>query len=156
MGKQSMEKGIKLAKELTEELLSKLGVQAKIGVSEQDDAIHIEIEGDDLGILIGFHGENLEAVQLIISLMINKKLEGEEWLPVNLDVGGWRKERAEVLKSMISKAELELKENKSSVELPPMSASQRRMVHVMLADYEGITSESTGEEPNRKVVIKKE
>ena len=156
MGKQSMEKGIKFAKELTEELLSKLGVKAKIGVSEQDDAIHIGLEGDDLGILIGFHGENLEAVQLILSLMINKKLEGEEWLPVNLDVGGWRKERAEVLKSMINKAELELKGNKSSVELPPMSASQRRMVHVLLADYEGITSESTGEEPNRKVIIKKE
>ena len=151
-----MEKNLKIANNLTKELLSKLGVEAKISVSEQDEAIHIAIEGDDLGILIGFHGDNLEAVQLILGLMINKKLEDEEWLPVNLDVGGWRKERTEILKSMIDKAEMELKESKEAVELPPMSASQRRMVHVLLSDYNGITSESVGEEPNRKVVIKKE
>lgn len=151
-----MEKSLKIAKDLTKELLSKLGVEAKIGVSEQDDAIHIVVEGDDLGILIGFHGENLEAVQLILGLMINKKREDEDWLPVNFDVGGWRKERAEILRSMIDKAEIELKGSKEAVELPPMSASQRRMVHVLLSDYKGITSESVGEEPNRKVVIKKE
>lgn len=156
MGKQSMEKGVKFAKELTEELLSKLGVKAEINTSEQDAAIHIGVEGEDLGILIGYHGENLEAVQLILGLMINKKLGGEEWVPVSLDVGGWRKERSEALRSMIDKAEVELKENKESVELPPMSASQRRMVHVLLSDYKGLTSESAGEEPNRRVIIKKE
>lgn len=156
MGKQSMEKGVKLAKELTEELLSKLDIKAKIDTSEQDAAIHIGVEGEDLGILIGYHGENLEAVQLILGLMINKKLGGEEWVPVNLDIGEWRKERYEVLRSMVDKAEMELKENRESVELPPMSASQRRMVHVLLSDYKGITSESVGEEPNRKVIIKKE
>lgn len=151
-----MEKGVKFAKELTEELLSKLGVKAEINTSEQDAAIHIGVEGEDLGILIGYHGENLEAVQLILGLMINKKLGGEEWVPVSLDVGGWRKERSEALRSMIDKAEMELKENKESVELPPMSASQRRMVHVLLSDYKGLTSESAGEEPNRRVIIKKE
>lgn len=151
-----MEKSLKIANDLTKELLNKLGVEAKIDVSEQDEAIHIAVEGDDLGILIGFHGENLEAVQLILGLMINKKLEEEDWLPVNFDVGGWRKERVEVLRSMIDKAKIELKDSKEAVELPPMSASQRRMVHVLLSDYKGITSESVGEEPNRKVVIKKE
>ncbi len=156
MGKTSTKEGVKTAKELTKELLKRIDISAKVKASEQDSAIQVEIEGDDLGLLVGFHGENLEALQLILGLMVNKKTPNEEWLPVNLDVGGWRKERAEALKAMIEKAALEIEENKESVELPPMSSSQRRMVHVLLSDYPKITSESIGEEPNRKVVIKKE
>lgn len=155
MGKTSVEEGVKIAKELTKKLLKKLDISAKVKASEQDSAALVEIEGDDLGLLIGYHGENLEALQLILGLMVNKKTSSEEWLPINLDVGGWRKERSEALKMMIEKAALEIEKDRETVELPPMSASQRRMVHVLLSDYPKITSESIGEEPDRRVVIKK-
>ena len=155
MAKTNSEKGIKIANEFTEELLKKMGFEAKVKTAEEDSALHIKIEGDDLGLLIGYHGESLVAIQLILALMINNNLDTKDWIPVNLDVGGWRNERSESLKIMIDKAAAEIEAKKELVELPPMSASQRRMVHVLLSDYPNITSESIGEEPNRKVVIKK-
>lgn len=153
--KSNMEKAIKKAKDITKDLLKKLKVDAKVEVAEKDSVINISLEGEDLGLLIGYHGENLEAMQLIIGLMVNKNIDGEEWVPVNLDVGGWRDERIQVLRRMVEKAVLDIESVKEPVELPPMSASQRRMVHTILADFPGFISESIGEEPNRKVVIKK-
>lgn len=153
--KSSMEKAIKKAKDITKNLLKKLNVDAKVKVTEKDSVIDINLEGEDLGLLIGYHGENLEAMQLIIGLMVNKNIDSEEWVPINLDVGGWRDERIQVLRTMVEKATVDIASAKEPVELPPMSASQRRMVHMIIADFPGFISESTGEEPNRKVVIKK-
>ena len=155
VGKSNMEKVIKKAEDITKDLLEKLKVDAKVEVVEKDSVININLEGEDLGLLIGYHGENLEAMQLIIGLMVNKNIKSEEWVPVNLDVGSWRDERIQVLRAMVEKATIEIKSVKESVELLPMSASQRRMVHMILADFPGFISESMGEEPNRKVVIKR-
>lgn len=153
--KSSMEKAVKKAKDITKDLLKKLKVDAKVEATEKDSVININLEGEDLGLLIGYHGENLEAMQLIIGLMVNKNIDNEEWVPINLDVGGWRDERIQVLRTMVEKATIEVESAKEPIELPTMSASQRRMVHMIIADFPGFISESAGEEPNRKVVIKK-
>lgn len=155
MDKSNFEKSIKAAQELTEELLKKLQVKAEVKASEAESAIQIDIEGDNLGLLIGYHGETLEALQLLLGLMVNKKAKNEEWVPINLDIGDWKDKRSQILKSMVEKAASDIEKSKEAAELPPMPASQRRTVHLILADYSGFTSESVGEEPNRKVIIKK-
>lgn len=155
MDKPSLEKGLEVAKELTEELLKKLEVEAKVTVKEIDSSLEINIEGEDLGLLIGYHGDNLESLQLILGLLINRKLGGEEWIPISLDVGGWRDERLAALRASVEKIAPEIGVTRESYELPPMSSSQRRMVHLILADFPNLTSTSEGEEPNRRVVIKK-
>ena len=155
MGKQNLEKELKIAKELTENILKELKIVAKVSVKEEDGAIQINIDGDELGLLIGYHGENLEALQLILGLMINKKIDSGEWLPVNLDIGKWRADRMDELRSMVEKAASEIGVSKETVELLPMPASQRRMVHLILSDFPEFTSISEGEEPNRRVIIKK-
>ena len=155
MGKQNLEKELKIAKELTEHILKELEITAKVDVKEENEAIQINIDGDELGLLIGYHGENLEALQLLLGLMVNKKLDTVEWIPVNLDIGKWRSDRMNELRSMVEKAASEIGVSKETVELLPMPASQRRMVHLILSDFLNLTSVSEGEEPNRRVVIKK-
>jgi spoIIIJ-associated protein len=155
MGKSDLEKSIKTAEELTKELLKKLQVEADVKTSEVESAVQIDVDGDDLGLLIGYHGETLEALQLLLGLMVNKEIGNEGWVPVNLDIGGWKAKRAQVLKSMVEKAASDIEGSDEASELPPMPASQRRTVHLILADFPNLTSESIGEEPNRKVIIKK-
>ena len=155
MGKQNLEKELKIAKELTENILKELQIVAKVSVKEEDKAIQINIDGDELGLLIGYHGENLEALQLLLGLMVNKKAGSNEWIPVNLDIGKWRSDRMNELRSMVEKAASEIGVSKETVELLPMPASQRRMVHLILSDFPNFTSVSEGEEPNRRVIIKK-
>ena len=154
MDKQNLEKSKKLAKDITKELLKKLDIEAKIKGSTLEDSVKVDIEGEDLGLLIGYHGETLESLQLIVSLVVNNKLEGD-WVPISLDIGGWKEERSESLRNLVEKVSSEVKDTNKEVALQPMSSQQRRMVHLILSDYPELTSVSEGEEPNRSVVIKK-
>ena len=154
MDKQNLEKSKKLAKDITKELLKKIDIEAKIKGSTLEDSVKVDIEGEDLGLLIGYHGETLESLQLIVSLLVNNKLEGE-WVPISLDIGGWKEERSESLRNLVEKVTSEVKDTNKEVALQPMSSQQRRMVHLILSDYPELTSVSEGEEPNRRVVIKK-
>lgn len=154
MDKQNLEKSKKLAKDITKELLKKLDIKAKIRGDTLEDSVKVDIEGEDLGLLIGYHGETLESLQLIVSLLVNNKLEGE-WVPISLDIGGWKEERSESLRNLVEKVTSEVKDTNKEVALQPMSSQQRRMVHLILSDYPELTSVSEGEEPNRRVVIKK-
>lgn len=155
MDKPDLEKGVKLAQNLAEELLQKLEIKAEVKTKEENSSIYIDIEGGDLGLLIGYHGESLEALQLLLGLMINKNLGGEEWVPISLDIGGWREERVQAIRSLVKKMISEIGDSKDKVELPPMPASQRRTAHLILGEFPGFTSESIGDEPNRRVIIKK-
>ncbi len=155
MDKSDLEKGLRIALDLTKELFKKLGVDAKVKCREENSTFYIDIEGEDLGLLIGYHGENLESLQLLLGLMVNKNLGSKEWVPVILDIGGWKLERSQALRSMVEKVVPEIGVSKEKIELPPMPASQRRLVHVILGDFPGLTSVSEGEEPNRRVVIRK-
>lgn len=154
MDKQNLEKSKKLAKDITKELLKKLDIEAKIRGDTLDDSVKVDIEGEDLGLLIGYHGETLESLQLIVSLLVNNKLEGE-WVPISLDIGGWKEERSESLRNLVEKVSSEVKGTNKEVALQPMSSQQRRTIHLILSDYPELTSVSEGEEPNRRVVIKK-
>jgi len=149
---------VKIKKEtkvFTEKLLGLLDVKAKVEVEADADLIKVMISGEDLGLLIGYRGENLESLQLILGIAINKKLSLEPRMPVVVDIDGWRQQREESLRSLVEKETKNISSKNPSVELPPMPPSQRRTVHLLVKEQDGLTSESSGEEPNRYVVIKK-
>ena len=149
---------VKIKKEtkvFTEKLLGLLDVKAKVEVEADADLIKVMISGEDLGLLIGYRGENLESLQLILGIAINKKLSLEPRMPVVVDIDGWRQQREESLRSLVEKEIKNISSKNPSVELPPMPPSQRRTVHLLVKEQDGLTSESSGEEPNRYVVIKK-
>ncbi|MEX0617241.1 MAG: R3H domain-containing nucleic acid-binding protein [Candidatus Woykebacteria bacterium] len=149
-------KNLKIAKETTEELLKLLNIEAGVKAESLESSISIDISGEDLGLLIGHQGDNLEALQLVLGLIVNNKKNGPaDWTPVSVDVGGWREEKSQALKSMIENIAAEIEKEGGERALPPMPASQRRMAHLILADFPGLISESDGEEPNRRVIIKK-
>jgi spoIIIJ-associated protein len=137
---------------LVSELLNRLGVKAGVKVGEEDETIKINIEGDNLGILIGRHGVTLRTLQLIVSMMVGKQLG--EWQRVVVDINGWRLRRQEQLERMATRAAEEVVLTNEERTLPPMSAFERRIIHLVLASDPKVMTESVGEEPDRYVTIK--
>jgi spoIIIJ-associated protein len=155
VSKNTTEKIEKEAQELIGELIKMLGVEAEAKISISAELIKVEIDGQDLGLLIGYRGENIESLQLLLGIILNRKLGGDAWRPVLVDVGGWRAAREESLRVLVEQQVARLSADRSSVELPPMPPAQRRAAHILVSEHEGLASESAGEEPNRFVVIKK-
>lgn len=142
----------------TQELLTKLHVTAELEVSklekdnpEDRDTYHILVNGDDLGLLIGYKGENLDALEMILAQMVNKELETR--IRLVLDIGNWKKERYASIERMIDQALLKIDESQLEYVLPSMKAHERRKAHDYVSK-KGFSSESVGYEPNRRVVIK--
>ncbi|HSX58432.1 MAG TPA: KH domain-containing protein [Candidatus Saccharimonadales bacterium] len=144
----------KLAKKLAVELIKKIGLSAEVDAQEKDGVVELSIKGENLGALIGYHGQTLESLQLLLSLMVNRENK-EEWTRVLVDIGSYKAEREEKLGEMLKRAIESIEQSSRSEEsLPPMSASERRSVHVILGEnYPDYQSESEGEEPNRRIKI---
>ncbi|MDP2670920.1 MAG: R3H domain-containing nucleic acid-binding protein [bacterium] len=140
-------------KDIASEFVGNLGIQADLEVEKQSDRVVVKILGENLGILIGFHGETLESLQLLLSLVVNKKLAPEEWLHVDLDVGGWKGEREEALRSLVEQATTKVKETGQPASLPPMPASQRRFVHLLFSEDSDLEAVSQDEGAERHIVI---
>lgn len=145
-------------KEKVSTLLGHLEVdaQAKIQMEIADDGkkvAKVEVSGDDeLGRLIGRMGSSLRSLQTVLSLLINKGRE--EPLYIYLDVNGYRAKREESLRNMALRAADIAKKRARIYELPPMNASERRVVHMALADDDEVSTESAGEGMGRRVMIK--
>jgi len=138
-------------------LLHHLGLQAQVSAhfdeaSEQDrQRIHVDVRGEDLGALIGRRGETLNAFQYVASLMVGK--EAQQWAHLIVDVEGYRSRRENQLRQLANRmAEQVIKSGKKAA-LEPMSASERRIIHLELRGHPAVTTESVGEEPFRKVTI---
>lgn len=139
---------------ITKELLKKLEVKAEVAVNEaEDQGLKVLISGEDLGRLIGYRGRTLSSLQLVLGLMVN---QGEEldWKRVVVDVGGWRESREESLKEMAERAVKKARDYREKVFLPPMSPTDRRVIHLALQEYADISSDSEGEGEDRRVVVK--
>jgi spoIIIJ-associated protein len=140
----------------TQELLAQLKIPAKVAVSEfKDDddktGYNVEISGDELGVLIGYHGETLNHLQQILSLIVNNKLE--EWVRIIVDIDGWRQQRKEAISVLVQQAVQKVRTSGQSQVLPPMSAHERRIVHTEIIKHDDMTSHSEGEGLSRKVII---
>jgi spoIIIJ-associated protein len=141
----------------TSELLAKMKIKARVVAkygeadAEGELPVLIDIHGDDLSVLIGRRAETLNALQYILALIVSK--EASRWVQVIVDVEGYRARRERQLRQLATRmAEQAVRTGKRQL-LEPMSAAERRIVHLELRGHEAVTTESVGEEPNRKVSI---
>ncbi len=141
----------------TSDLLSKMKIAARVTAkygdadSDGEVPVFIDIFGEDLSILIGRRAEILNALQYILALIVSK--EANHWVQVIVDVEGYRSRRERQLRQLARRmAEQAMRTGKRQL-LEPMSASERRIVHLELRDHDTVTTESVGDEPNRKVGI---
>jgi len=144
---------VKLEKaiEFTSELLHHMDIPARVVGEADEEAVYLRIEGDDLGILIGRKGQTLQSLQYLIGLAVNRG-DGE-WMRINLDIGNYRARREQSLRALAHRAARRVEETGRRVALSAMSPAERRIVHQALNDYAGVTTQSEGQEPHRRVVI---
>ncbi len=129
-----------------------LGITTDFTVSEDTETIAVTLETEDSGIVIGYHGETLEALQLILALLLAK--QRGEFKRVSLEVGDYKKNRSEWLERLAQDAkERAIAENKE-VYLSDLKSWERRVVHLLLQDDKEVASESTGEGKDRVLVIR--
>ena len=138
---------------LTQELLTYLGLpKAKVKASSKEGEVKVEIEaGEEAGILIGYHGEILEALQLILSLLTYR--QAGTWQRIAVNVNDYLKVRRQQLETLASKVVQEVYLSQKSQALPYLSANERRLVHEFLAESQEVTTESVGESRQRRLVI---
>lgn len=132
-------------------VLSGVGIHGKISSYREENTLHIDVSGDDCGAAIGRHGETLEAIQYLASLVANKV--SQDRVRVILDIGGYRRRREIALISIAEKAAEKVVCNGRNFVLEPMNPAERRVIHSALQTYPGVTTFSEGEEPDRHVII---
>jgi len=132
-------------------LLRLLGVRGKIEVLSDGIPLVLNIKGDDLGILIGRRGQTLEALEFITKLIVAGQLK--TWLPLSVDVAGYKKRRYDSLQKLALYLAEQVKTKRSAITMEPMPADERRIIHLTLADNPDVTTRSIGEGESRKVVI---
>ena len=129
---------------------------AEIDVRDgKDGELLIEVSGEGSGILIGHHGDTLDALQYLLNLAANRRAEGEkrEYLKVTLDIEGYRAKREETLRALARKQADKVLKYKRSVMLEPMNPYERRIIHSEVQTIKGVSTNSIGSENNRKIVI---
>ena len=144
----------KEAKEVLEMLIKCLGIVAEVRVAQVSGGqlpVALDIEGDDLGVLIGRRGQALASLQYIVRLIVAEKLK--TWTPINIDVDGYKKRRYEALHNLALRVADQVKTSRRSIYLEPMPSDERRIVHMALAGHPDVTTQSTDEGEKRKVVI---
>lgn len=146
-----------ISRQTVAELLEKMNVPAHIEVryGEPDEEgqrpVLVDVQGDDLGVLVGRRAEILNSLQYIVNLIVSKQVE--HWVQVIIDVQGYRARHERQLRQIAQRmADQAMKAGRRQV-LEPMSASDRRIIHLELRDHPSVTTQSVGEEPTRKVTI---
>lgn len=148
-----MNEATRLAKERLTELLDLLGIEATIEASVLAEQEILMIDSKEQALLIGRSGENLRALQHLVNILVRQNLLNAE--TVMLDVADYKKNQLKKLQMMAYLAAEQAKTSGKAVHLRPMNAYQRRIIHLSLAEKPEVTTESSGEEPNRKIIVKK-
>lgn len=145
---------LKITQEEAERLLELLGFKASVEITEnkENEAIQIQIESEEPGILIGYHGETISAIQLVLGIIVSKKIG--EWIRIIVNIGDYREKREEVLVKMAINAAQKAHFSNQPVVLTSLSAGERRIIHLALKDHPEVESFSEGEGRERKLVIK--
>ncbi|MCF0147843.1 MAG: protein jag [Clostridium sp.] len=133
-------------------ILNSMKVQAEIRIREENDIIHIDLTGPKMGIIIGYRGETLDALQYLTSLVVNKD-HNLPYKKVVLDTENYRKKREETLIRVAEKTAYKVKKIRRPYKLEPMNPYERRIIHSALQDNEYVYTFSEGEEPHRRVVV---
>ncbi len=133
-------------------LLEHMGTEAQIDITERDDGgLNINLSGSGMGAIIGRRGETLDAIQHLVNYSVNRG--SEKRLHINVDAENYRSKREESLVRLAEKMAAKAIKYKRSMALEPMNSYERHVIHTALQDYEGVSTASTGVEPNRRVVV---
>jgi spoIIIJ-associated protein len=139
-------------REVVERILGAIGVQARIEIEETDETLTATIVGRELGLAIGKHGQTIDAIQYLANAVVWRG-RGDDRKAVVVDAAGYRARREATLEALAKRSADRAISSARSVELEPMTAVERKVVHVYLKDIEGVVTRSEGTEPNRFVVI---
>jgi len=139
-----------LVREVVTRITSALGISCRIDIAEQGDSLVVTCSGRDLGLLIGRHGQTIDAIQYLCNAILAREGAG---VSVVVDAAGYRARREATLGSLATSAAEQAIRTGERVELEPMTAVERKIVHVSLQEYAGVETESEGTEPNRFVVV---
>ncbi|MBQ9701147.1 MAG: protein jag [Lachnospiraceae bacterium] len=141
----------KIAVEFLSKVFDAMKLTVKINVNITEEAVEIDLVGDDMGVLIGKRGQTLDSLQYLVSLIINKK--SDKYLRVKLDTENYRERRKETLENLAKNIAFKVKRTKRAVSLEPMNPYERRVIHSALQNDKYVTTKSEGEEPFRHVVV---
>ena len=142
----------KKVKGVVEEILKVLEIDATFELLENEEGYDIILTTEDSGIVIGHHGDTLEALQTVISLSVSKTLG--EFKRISLEVGDYKKNREEYIKSLVAETKDKVLSEKKEIFLPDLKPWERRIVHIILQEDKEVTSESIGEGKDRVLVVK--
>ena len=148
----NMNEIVSFIKETVSEITKKMNAESNLEVRRREESISVTIFSENNAILIGKNGKNVAALQLLIRQMVNTKLNKP--LSIVIDVGNYKEKRARNIAYLAKKLAREAYKTKTEVTMDSMNSYERRLVHEALADDKYVYTESIGEEPNRKVVIK--
>jgi spoIIIJ-associated protein len=138
-------------REVLEAICAGLSAHASVSVSETDSAVAARLSGPDVGLLIGRRGQTIDAIQYLASAILWRADEPQKEIVV--DAAGYRDRRRAALERIAERAAREARATRAPVALEPMSASERKLVHLYLRERGGVTTESEGAEPDRHVVV---
>lgn len=149
---KTVEKKDKIVEKTISEILELLDVKCGIEVKENDEGFDVTLDTEDNGVLIGYHGETLDSLQLITSLAVAKKLG--EFKRISIEVGDYKKNRSEYLTNLAFDTKEKVVSENKEIYLPDLKPWERRIVHMLLQDDKEVLSESVGEGRDRTLVIK--
>ena len=148
--------GIDIAVDFIKKLLGDMNIEGTITLADVDNADkQINIDGKDVGVLIGHHGETMDSLQYLVNLAANQKEDGvkREFVKLVVDIEGYRAKREETLRALARRMADKVIKYKKSVMLEPMNPYERRIIHSEVQNIKGVSTNSIGSENNRKVVI---
>ena len=134
-------------------VLERMGIQADIDVNEAEDKIVLEIQTSDPEMVIGRKGQVVDALQHLVSKVVYRERAGEKGKPIVVDSGGYREKHVQRLQSLAQRMGEKELATQSIVELSPMSAHDRRIVHMAIAAIPGLSSRSEGEGDDRHILV---
>jgi spoIIIJ-associated protein len=140
------------ARRLVSRIVTEFGIDGHLDVDEGKDTITVTVSGGDVAVLIGRHGQTIDAVQYLLNV-IAYRAHGEAKKDVVVDADGYRERRRATLEALADEIAERVRESGKSEELEPMTSVERKVVHLRLKDAAGVATTSEGTEPNRYVVV---
>ncbi len=139
------------ALEFIKTMLADMEIDAESVITEDEEGAKIAISGDNLGLLIGKHGDVLDAIQALATIVANK--DNDDFYRISVDVEGYREKRAEALRGLARRVADRVLKTRRNFTLEPMNAYERRIIHSEVQTISGVTTYSIGQDSNRKIVI---
>ena len=140
------------AQRFVQGLVDAFGIAGMASVHREDDDIEVKVDGTDLGLLVGPRGSTLQAVQELTRVASQRRL-GDHDTRLRVDVGGYRERRKEALSAFAQQVAAQVVADGAAKRLEPMSSSDRKIIHDVLSEYDGVVTRSEGDDPRRCVVI---